>query len=157
MLLDLADAFSPSEHFSKIDLAGIEPFTVIVWERGSLWECGWDGFKKEKRSLDSLKAQIWSSVTLYDEATIAMRRQWFGDWIDQTPSPSHKQILAFHEFSGNGNKDTDLVMHRDNGYRTVSITSARIGADSGVLDYLDTVQQQHARTQISFTKAIVSS
>jgi uncharacterized protein with NRDE domain len=43
VLLDLIVEPSPSSAFLSMDLHNIEPFTVVCWDNGKLWEGIWDG------------------------------------------------------------------------------------------------------------------
>jgi len=81
ILLDIIRANLPATYFSKIDLSGIEPFTVIIVEAGNLFECRWNGIRKFCKRLEITHAYIWSSATLYDNEVKRKREQWFSDWL----------------------------------------------------------------------------
>src|SRR5258705_1820079 len=97
ILLDLIDNEMPLRHFQHIDLHNIEPFTAIVWTDEELFACRWDGTKKYQNLLSNKTPQIWSSVTLYDEAVIAKREAWFAAWLNRNPAPSQEDIMRFHQ------------------------------------------------------------
>lgn len=127
VLLDVIKAIAPRQRFNEIDLEGIEPFTLVLFVNGMLWECRWDGFERQHLLLDAGKPYIWSSVTLYDDREILERRQWFAEWLAQrNVQISSREIFDFHQHAGKGDVRNSLVMNRENKVRTVSITSILI-------------------------------
>jgi Transport and Golgi organisation 2 len=137
ILVDLVDSPKPTSVFIKLGLIDIEPFTAVVWEKGILWECVWDGENKHVRRKNEEMAHIWSSVTLYDNETRIRRVNWFHDWLHRNPSPGLDDILLFHQFTGDGNKHNDLLMNRNGLLYTVSITALEIGPGKGKMIYND--------------------
>ena len=51
--------------------------------------------------------------------------------------PTQRDILNFHRFTGDGDKENDLLMTRDGIYATVSIASILLTKDRGCIEYLD--------------------
>ena len=100
ILLELADSDQPLHRFSTTDLREIEPFTLVLQTAGQLHECCWDGSRKYHSRADASLPHIWSSVTLYDAATIARRKTLFEEWLRANPSPDQEKILHFHQFAG---------------------------------------------------------
>ncbi|MCF6401783.1 NRDE family protein [Chitinophaga filiformis] len=138
ILLDVIAAHDPERRFEETDLEGIEPFTLILFVRGNLWEHRWDGIKKHRLLLDAAKAYIWSSVTLYDELEAREREQWFSDWIDQQHvQVNSEEVLRFHQYAGTGDVRNNLVMNREDKISTVSITSVYIAAGQLEMRYKD--------------------
>ncbi|HEY6975220.1 MAG TPA: NRDE family protein [Chitinophagaceae bacterium] len=137
VFLDIIKHTSPAKYFLNVDLLKIEPFTVIIFEQHKLFECRWTGVEKICKELDQLKPHIWSSVTLYNEDIRRQREQWFEQWLNKHPYPDEKDILQFHQFAGDGNKSTDLVMKRGELYHTVSITSIELESKSRRICYCD--------------------
>jgi hypothetical protein len=138
VLLDVIKAKDPGQHFNEMDLEGIEPFTLVLFTRGALWECRWDGFKRHRLPLDARKAYIWSSVTLYDDRETHERRQWFGEWLNEKRDQiDSEEIFYFHQHAGNGDGGNNLVMNRGNKVRTVSITSILIADNLLRMRYRD--------------------
>jgi hypothetical protein len=155
ILLDMADSDEPLHVFLDADYRNIEPFTVIAWCEGNLFECQWDGKEKKYCQLDATIPHIWSSVTLYDEAVIAKRENWFREWLGKHPEPRQKDILLFHQFTGDGDKYNDLLMDRNGIVLTVSITSLESRRDAAVLEYLDLKDNQSLSREFIFSKAIL--
>lgn len=150
ILLDLLDSASPYNTFWSIALDNIEPFTAIIWDDGKLYECRWDGADRHAKEMDRYQPHIWSSVTLYDEKTIAKRKQWFADWLLQHTAPHQEDILHFHQFTGDGDAHNDLRMNRDGKVFTVSVTSAVIHSSSATLTYLDLKNDRRMQEDMVF-------
>ena len=112
ILLQLADSANPARIFSEIALDGIEPFTAIIYQRESLYECVWNGSGKHIHQKDESSPHIWSSVTLYDGEAIGRRKKWFEDWITLNPALTQDQVIEFHRTAGDGDPYNDLVMKR---------------------------------------------
>ncbi len=156
VLIDMIDCESPHHYFLKGNLGSIEPFTAIIYDDGKLFECRWDGKMKYDIELSARQAHIWSSVTLYDDAVIKKRKNWFGEWLEENPLPSQKSILDFHQFTGDGDKHNDLLMNRDGQVFTVSITSVEINENNALMQYIDINNGQTHRQGLAFTKAIAT-
>ncbi|HTQ66403.1 MAG TPA: NRDE family protein [Puia sp.] len=154
ILLDLADSENPLQGFQKSDLENVEPFTAIIWQDTCLYECRWDGTEKYENRVNEKLAHIWSSVTLYDENIIARRKSWFTKWLEENPRPSQDDILQFHQFSGEGDQQNDLLMNRNNIVLTVSVTSAAISENSACMKYINTRSQQSSVHNIALHKSI---
>lgn len=137
ILLDIFSTKKPSVTFAKINLQDIEPFTLILLENKHLYEFRWDGAEKFCKQLNINKPYIWSSATLYDGFVIKKREQWFSSFLNAHPAPAQQDILDFHRFTGDGDKQNDLLMTRDGTYTTVSITSIWLTRDRGGIEYLD--------------------
>jgi len=153
VLIDMIDHESPHHYFLVCDLENIEPFTAIIFDDGQLFECRWDGKMKYDIELSAHEAHIWSSVTLYDESVIKKRKKWFGEWLKQNPLLSQKDILDFHQFTGDGDKHNDLLMNRDGQVFTVSITSIEINEHAALMQYVDIKNKQTHQQGLAFTKA----
>lgn len=137
ILLDIMSDDSPSSQFNKIDLENIEPFTIVLMENGSLFECRWDGNKTFLKQLSIFQPKIWSSATLYNSEVVKKREQWFADFIYNNPEPSKEDIFNFHQFTGGGDLRNDILMYRDGAHSTVSITCIEIGKEQTDMIYLD--------------------
>lgn len=148
IFLDVLASKYPSRIFSKIDLIAIEPFTMILFEKGCLYQFRWDGTEKYCRQLSACRPHIWSSATLYDGLVIKKREQWFAAFLNRINNPTQQDILNFHRFSGDGDCKNDLLMSRDNIYSTVSITSILVTAERGSMKYLDLKEEKMSETKI---------
>lgn len=150
IFLDVLSAPKPGRMLQQLSLNGIEPFTMILFEAGCLYEFRWDGTEKFTKQLPAHRPHIWSSATLYDGFMIRKREQWFASFLNNHPQPTQQDVLHFHQFGGEGHQQTDLKMSRDNGYATVSITSLLLTAERGSLRYTDLATQQTREQKIEF-------
>lgn len=139
---------NPATRFDNVNLDRVEPFTLILFEKGDLYECRWDGIMKYFKPLKSHQPYIWSSVTLYEEQAIRKRESWFTSFLNENPNLSQEKILHFHHFTGDGNKDYDLRMKRGELYSTVSITGISLSTDRVNMKYHDLREQKMYETEI---------
>ncbi|CAN5462284.1 NRDE family protein [soil metagenome] len=137
IFLDIFNSLLPVNEFEKISLDGIEPFTLVIYQQGSLWKAIWDGSKKYLEPVDKTKPQIWSSVTLYDKEVRLKREQWFHKWLEKTMFINAEAIREFHEFAGEGDAKTSLRMNRDGVLMTVSITGMELSSGNLKMFYKD--------------------
>jgi hypothetical protein len=137
IFLEIISAIRPVDLFHQLDLGRIEPFTLVLLQQKNLYECRWDGQKRHQQQLKNHLPHIWSSVTLYDPETIRKRALWFSGFLASHARPTQKDILEFHQFTGEGDPANDLLMEREGVYSTVSITSMLLTADRGSMKYLD--------------------
>ena len=137
ILLEIISTDRPSVTFTKINLADIEPFTLVLFESNCLFEFRWDGNEKYCRQLSVNRPHIWSSATLYDGFIVKKREQWFANFLNSHPVPTQQDILNFHHLTGDGDKQNDLLMTRDGMYTTVSITGIQLTKDRGCIKYID--------------------
>lgn len=154
VLLAIMNARHPLDQWNKIDLDGIEPFTMILYTRGRLNDCRWDGMKKHNFILCSLSAYIWSSVTLYDNDMISRRNKWFSEWQENFPHPATKDVLQFHGTATDGDQNWSLVMNRSGKIATVSITSIHLSAKRTQMIHSDIKSGQQSITDLALDKAI---
>lgn len=150
VLLDIISDESPASFFLSIDLNKIEPFTIVCFDKGKLWEGIWDGKNKAISRKDETIPHIWSSVTLYDNEIRDKRQGWFREWLNVPGEISLKKVVDFHQFSGEGDCYNDLVMDRDGHFYTVSITGIEIGRSKGEMIYKDLLNDGYFYTEIPF-------
>jgi uncharacterized protein with NRDE domain len=152
VVLDILNDRRPSECFAKFNLRNIEPFTLILFENGSLHEFRWDGQERYCKLLDSHRPYIWSSCTLYDGLVIKKREHWFTTFLQRNPQPTQRDILNFHRFTGDGDKSNALLMSRDSKYRTVSITSIHLTTERGSMNYMDVLNDELTEKSLGLIK-----
>lgn len=137
VFIDIIGDEKPVKFFNESDLDQIEPFTLILVENNNLYECRWNGMEKYNRQLKKDRPYIWSSVTLYEKSVVQKREQWFAAFLSNHPRPTQKDILEFHQFTGDGDAHNDLLMQRAGVFSTVSISSMLLTAGRGSMKYLD--------------------
>lgn len=147
----------PVRYFHQMDLLDIEPFTLVIVENNNLYECRWNGTEKFYQQLSKHRPYIWSSVTLYDKEIIKKREKWFAGFLNKTPHPTQKDILEFHQFTGDGNNHGDLVMEREGIFATVSITSMLLTHERGSMKYLDLKNDSVHEKKIEFESAFTAA
>lgn len=123
ILLSIIKAASSLNHFKQIDLTAIENFTLVLYQDNKLVECRWDGVKKFIIKKEPNKPHIWSSATLYQQSVRQQREQWFAKWLQGARHIDQQKAINFHLFAGDGDITNSLLMQRENGISTVSITS----------------------------------
>lgn len=126
IMLEIVSSVDPVEKFNSIQLEDIEPFTLILFNGDQLRRCTWDGEIKHTTLLDTEKAHIWSSATLYDRTVQNQRETNLQEWLSEEFVPTPEKVLSYHlsehlkyETSGAG---------RVPNMRTVSVTSLEISA-----------------------------
>ncbi len=137
VLIDILAAPSPFDRFLQIQLEGVEPFTLILFENFKLYECRWDSTKKYNQQLGIDQNYIWSSATLYNQSAQTKRADWFEKWQRNHTQPLQADIFHFHQFAGDGDERNDIRMNREGELFTVSITGIQVTKHTGTMNYLD--------------------
>jgi hypothetical protein len=154
VLLDIISSPSPGDYFENMNLEGVEPFTVIIYEGENLYSGKWDGRMRWTETLNPRKAQIWSSVTLYDPAAIVARENWFYQWLKGTPFPGTLDIIHFHQHGGDGDPFNNILMKRDDQLCTNSISSIRLNSGSASFRYIDLINGETNETLLPLQMTI---
>lgn len=141
---------NPEQYFTEKDLSEVEPFTIVSVDQHAnnishLSEFVWDGAQKHFRLLNPGKPCIWSSVTLYNEEHRNMRREWFNRFItEKNGSISSESILGFHAGKHTGDNVVNVIMEREGGLKTVSITQVIPENGKFRMSYFDLHNQQNS-------------
>ena len=123
MVMEFFDYPHATHFFEGYNFKGIEPFTMIIYDKEQLFDFRWDGVQTHLLELDISKPHIWSSATLYDKETQQKRKIWFAEWLKNRTDFSRGAILSLHKTGGEGNPSIDFMMNRYNYLvQTVSIT-----------------------------------
>ena len=146
IVLDLLKKTKINFALNEIDLAQIEPFTLIIvdWNNNlQLIEFVWDGITKHIKNLPQ-EMYIWSSATLYDTSMKQMREKWFSKWQnvfcpteisdEDLNIVQANRVLNFHHQAGLGNCNVAVIMKREK-VGTVSITQVTKLEDKITMDY----------------------
>jgi uncharacterized protein with NRDE domain len=141
MVLEFFAFSSADEFFQSFVFQGMEPFTMIIFDDGQLFEFRWDGLHKHVQSLHTKGFYIWSSATLYDKAVILKREKWFAEWLTRQRF-SLDDIMDFHQNAGDGDPLNDVVMNRHGLVQTVSITNIIKTNDQIQMYYTDLLRTQ---------------
>lgn len=142
IVLELIATYSPILEWESIDLEGIEPFTIVLFQDEKLYQLRWNEIEKETIQLDVTQNHIWSSATLYDTTIRAKRANWFFDFMASKDNFEPNDLLHFHRYTENQNQEHGLVINRDNVLKTVSITQAVIEQNKVEILYADLVAKK---------------
>ncbi len=146
--LDFFNAPSAEIFFKEYDLENIEPFTMVIWDNGRLFELRRDEKKTHFKQLDENQKYLWSCATLYTEEVKEKRQMWFQEWLKTSPIMNKKNIFDFHKNTGDGDIYNDFIMNRKNIVRTVSITQVEKNNDSIQLNYNDLLRDNFVSKEI---------
>jgi uncharacterized protein with NRDE domain len=133
----------PLATFWQIGLQGIEPFTMVLWQKDELHELRWDGRMKAQIQKDAGTAHLWSSCTLYTSENRRYRETFFQQWLTAERQNSVAAIRAFHLHTDpGGNEDHDIRINRMGKMLTVSVSCLEISRQKSTFHYADLVQVQ---------------
>lgn len=157
VLLESFTVLDASDFWHGAELKGVEPFTLLLLRSQAnltFLECRWDGKQKHMRAVDTARTAIWSSATLYDHTARMQREHWFAQWIQRHAAQEDHNIIGFHTSRHGDNLAHDVLMERDGGLRTISVTQmVRCGRFERMI-YQDLVSDHHA--EFLFTDDILA-
>lgn len=148
ILLDIISAEEPALFIQEIDLENIEPFTLVLYEKGNLLEFRWDGSLKHTKQLDITKNHIWSSATLYNTDVVKQRKELFSKFLVKHELYTPEQIVDFHTNNDN-DYENGFIINRSTGLKTFSITQAIISTDDLVLNHFNLLENTQYSTIVS--------
>lgn len=155
VLIEAASSkLNPDELFSAESLQNTEPFTLLTLDFNaekiiSFSELIWDGKDKHFRALDTSLAYIWSSVTLYTEANRKERKDWFRKFLKESKmNPLPAELIRFHSGKHTSDNTVNVVMEREDGIKTVSITQIIQEGNSLKMNYSDLIKQKEASIEL---------
>lgn len=142
ILLDIISENTPIETWKNIDLQGIEPFTIVLFQENKLYQLRWNELEKETINLNIAENYIWSSATLYPKAIREKRARWFYNFLSSRTTISADDIIDFHRYTEIENEEDGLVINRNNSLKTLSITQTTIDKDKINIRYFDLIQEK---------------
>lgn len=136
IVTELLRSNSPVESWNSMDMNGIEPYTLVVMNEGTLFQLVWDGNNKHGVRLRSNEPHIWSSATLYDQQASQYRSQLFHQWMGMNiPVSSHSLLDFFKSFTDSEN---GFLMNRADRIKTLSYSFIEFHAGAtAILNYHD--------------------
>lgn len=146
IVLDMISSLSPKDFWSEINLEDIEPFTLVLYQNGELYELVWDGLVKIKTLLEASKNHIWSSVTLYPPEIRKKRSDWFFEFMKGKDIICASDLIDFHTNTQNDDSENGLVINRENVLKTLSITQVVIRQNKGTMKYYDLIKTKEFST-----------
>lgn len=136
VVLELLASKMPVIDWQLMDLIQIEPFTLIVWSDGLLFQLIWDGETKHRIRLDSTKSHLFSSATLYTIEAKTQREDWFNNWMAMEPPISKLTLLRF--FKSVDDNENGFIINRNNEMATLSYTFIEMPLhDQASMNYYD--------------------
>jgi hypothetical protein len=157
MVLDFFEFKRATDFFKLYKFEGMEPFTMVIYDFGELFELRWDGALPYVKQLDMNKRHIWSSATLYDKTVTEKREKWFADWLEQRTDFSLEAILGFHQNAGDGDPENDVIMNRKGLVQTVSITQIVKQSNQVEMIYRDLLNIKEKNAKILLKGEVVGS
>lgn len=141
IVTELLVSVTPVIDWHGMDLKQIEPFTLIVWSGGELFQLVWDGERKKQIRPDAHTAHIWSSSTLYNTEARANREKRFQQWITKKPAVSMESLLSF--FLSEADTENGFIINRNEKVKTLSYSFMTITQPgSGLMQYYDFMQNK---------------
>jgi hypothetical protein len=137
VLLDSFEYDDVAFFVRNYDFEGIEPFTMLLIRKLGFFVLKWDGVITSLSQIEDKKPANWSSVTLYDRETIQQRERWFSQWIQRNSSAPDFNIREFHSSRHAENPVNNILMKRNDGLQTISITQLKKVGQRGILVYTD--------------------
>lgn len=158
LLLDFFDWENPDDFFRDYDLAGIEPFTLLFFEKKRVAELRWDGQTRHWKNLPPDAAHFWCSATLYPPEMQMRREQVFRhDFLSKNPNPTQQLLLHLHRTGSVGDPENDFVMNRGGRVCTVSITQVVIKNGRATMRYHDLLEGNQSQRNLSLWPAVVNT
>ena len=142
ILLDLISSDSVIKAWENLNLDGIEPFTLVLFEQPNLYQLRWNEIEKSTLSMDANQKHIWSSSTLYPKDVREHRAELFRQFLGNKTDFSSDEMLHFHRYTEKDNQQNGLVINRNEELKTLSITQAVIEKNKVVLSHYDLQQQK---------------
>jgi uncharacterized protein with NRDE domain len=146
IVLDIISEVSPKDFWNEIDLDNIEPFTLVLFQNGALFQLRWNGLKKEEVVLNADDRHIWSSATLYPDEIRKERADLFYTFLEENGAISEKEMYQFHRYTDKDNHQNGLVINRNNEMKTLSITQAITEQNKVAIRHYDLISQKESCT-----------
>lgn len=146
IVLELISEDSPKDYWDKINLENIEPFTIVLFQDNQLFQLRWNGNQKEKVILDTDEKHIWSSSTLYPSSIRNRRADLFYAFLEDKGLLSESDMYQFHRYADEENTENGLVINRNGGMKTLSITQSVIEQNKVSILHYDLVANKDAAT-----------
>jgi len=148
IVLDLISSNLPIEEWNTIDLFGIEPFTIVLFQDKKLYQLRWNEVEKTTLNLDINQSHIWSSSTLYPKEIREHRAELFQNFIASNEISS-ESLYQFHRYTKNDDSENGLIINRNGELKTLSITQTIIQENKVVLSYHDLQNQEEFTNSIT--------
>lgn len=142
IVLDMIGSDSPKQYWDEMDLDNIEPFTLVLYQEGLLFQLRWNGVLKSKVSLDVNQKHIWASSTLYPLEIRNKRELLFQSFLEEKQTFSETDMYHFHRYSDKDNPENGLVINRNDLLKTLSITQAVVSQGQVAINHYDLIHEK---------------
>ena len=149
IVLEIISADNSILHWDAIDLEGVEPFTLVLYEDLKLYQLRWNEMEKSRLDLDVSQPHIWSSTTLYPKEVREQRSEWFYQFLESKKDISETELFNFHRYTENSNAENGLIINRNDALKTLTITQSVIKNETLKMVHYDLIQE--TETSKSFT------
>jgi Transport and Golgi organisation 2 len=126
ILLELFACIDCLVAFEQYDLLGVEPFSIILFQKNILYRLVWNGTSKSIIILPTNQPHIFSSATLYGHTVAQNRKQWLLNYLEKNKVIDKDVVLNFHKNTYIDDKENGLIINRNNITCTLSISQAVI-------------------------------
>jgi len=155
VLLESFQSLNAYEYYQRVNLANIEPFTLLTIEYFggiviNFSELRWDGKTKYFKALSGNEPKIWSSATLYNSSARKKREGLFNHWIEKHKDFENRMILDFHNSKHGLKPKEDILMKGENDLQTLSISQVYHSGNLSLFKYKDIIG--NTDHQINLTK-----
>ncbi|WPR72663.1 NRDE family protein [Flavobacterium sp. NG2] len=141
IVLDVIGNLSPKQYWDTIELDNIEPFTIVLYQEGQLYQLRWDGTFKYTNLLDVNKKHIWASSTLYPKEIRDKRAKLFHAFLDNKEDVSEIEMYHFHRYTEADNPENGLVINRNDFLKTLSITQSVLQQNEVKVKHYDLINE----------------
>ncbi|MDR6966848.1 hypothetical protein J2X31_000848 [Flavobacterium arsenatis] len=149
IVLELISNDSPILHWDAIDLDGVEPFTLVLYQDLKLHQLRWNGIAKKRVDLDASKNHIWSSSTLYPKEIREQRAEWFFRFMENNQKVSEEEMFHFHRYTENSNAENGLIINRNDTLKTLTITQTVLQNQEILMNHYDLIDGKSYELEIT--------
>jgi hypothetical protein len=143
----------PVVNWNLMDMQDVEPYTLVVWNEGNLFQLVWDGEHRHGALLKSNQPYIWSSSTLYDQQARTHRSELFQQWIGMNTPVSSLSVFNF--FKSYTDSENGFLMNRNEQKKTLSYTFIELQTDdSAEMQYHDFLNDSFHDRKIWFNNSL---
>jgi len=141
IVLEIISSDSSILHWNAIDLNGVEPFTLVLYEDSKLYQLRWNEIEKSRIDLDASQPHIWSSSTLYPKEIREQRSEWFYRFMENKKDITETELFHFHRYTENSNVENGLIINRNDALKTLTITQTVIHNQRLTMNHYDLMDE----------------
>jgi hypothetical protein len=153
IVTELLGSSLPIESWNLMEMQGVEPFTLVVWSQGHLFQLVWDGVHKHDLILKHNQPYIWSSATLYNNQARIYRNVLFEQWTGKNLPVS--SVSVFNFFKSFTDAENGFLMNRNEQTKTLSYTFIELqNGNSAEMLYHDFLTETYHKEKIWFNESV---